>query len=105
MVWQAIVFVGAVAVLTIIGPAPSRSSGGDAALEIAQDSGRRDACPSPNTGRKRTSQAGSKSNAQGSISCGDRRPADATKAPEGSKIRSHKPKPKPESTFQPNEAY
>ncbi len=105
MVRQVIVFVGVAAVLTIIGPPPSRSAGGDAAAEIAQDSRKRDACPSPELGRKRKGQGGSKSSAKGAISCGDRRPAAATKVPEGSKIRPQKPKPNPESTFPPNEAY
>ncbi len=75
------------------------------AVEIAQDGARRDACPNPKTGRKRRSKVGSKRGAHGAITCGDRRPADATKAPDSSKIRPHKPKPKPESTFQPNEVY
>lgn len=105
MTWLAIVFVGVAAVLTNTGQPPSRSAGDDAAVEIAQISTKKDACPSPKTSRKRRSQVGSKSGAREAITCGDRRPADATKTPNSSKIRPHKLKPKPESTFQPNEVY
>ena len=105
MVRQLIIFVWVAAVLMIFAPPPSRSSGGDASGEIAQNGGRTNACPSPKTARERRSQDGSKSDAKRALACDDRRPADATKAPEGSKIPPRKPKPKPESTFQPNEAY